>query len=58
MSQLIETIHLIEMIQIGQNNPARLFPANTIIYNHSSPLGPSFLQGGTWLAVEPQKSRV
>jgi hypothetical protein len=49
---------LTEMNQIGQNNPARLFPANPILYNQSFPLAVSFLQGESWLAANPQKSRV
>jgi hypothetical protein len=46
------------MSQLSEKFRARLFPANHIIYNQSFPLAASFLQGETWLAANPQKSRV
>src|SRR5258708_4856737 len=46
------------MSQPSEKFRARLFPANHIIYNQSFPLAASFLQGETWLAANPQKSRV
>src|SRR5258708_8087059 len=46
------------MSQLSEKFRARLFPANHIIYNQSFPLAASFLQGETWLAANPQKSRL
>jgi hypothetical protein len=44
--------------EISQKIRARLFPANPIIYNQLFVHAASFLQGESWLAAKPQKSRV
>jgi hypothetical protein len=47
-----------QLSEISQMIRTRLSPANPIIYNQSFPLAASIPQGESWLAAEPQKSRV